>query len=310
MRTFAPLVCALLLAACSDTPSAGSGSTSATSSSGATGSSSSSSGSSTSGSSGSLSSSSSSSSSSGSSGSSSGSSASSGSGSSGSGSSGSTGSSGSSGAVDAGPADAGVYTYTLSNNTYWCHVYQSGTLVDLVQSDAGCMTAMPACIGESLPLEPEVHVPEPMRVAYLQEPPPDGPHWGCWAPWNQSHAYDALPAERFVHNSEHSGVILLYACDPDAGLPDGGGCDTLAAPLIAYAQDGGPPAPAGDRRYLVTARPGMAHTYAALAWGWRLEFDDWDAGLVDCFAAAHLGAGPENAGVDPSQSACPQSYAP
>ena len=68
--------------------------------------------------------------------------------------------------------------------------------------------------------------------------------------------------------------------------------------------------PQGDTRYLVTARPQQHTAYSALAWGWRLELDALDAGTLDCFARAHLGAAPENFGGNPDLGGCPQSYAP
>lgn len=212
--------------------------------------------------------------------------------------------------VDAGPFDGGVYTYDAGPNRYWCRVVVDGGLVGTDADDAGCITPLPACAGTSIPLEPEVHVPEPMTVAYIAQPPASGPHWPCWAPWGVLHAHAALPTERWLHNSEHAGVVLLYRCDPGAGLPDGGSCDAMAAPLIAYAQDGGPLAPDGDARYLVTADPNLPTSYTAIAWGWRLEFDAWDPERVSCFARAHLGAGPEELYQDPDPNSCPQSYAP
>jgi hypothetical protein len=194
--------------------------------------------------------------------------------------------------------------------TFYCRIIRDGGVVDLGMLDSGCSPALPDCAGQAIALEPELHVPEPQRVSYLAEPPPSGPHWPCWAPWGVSHAATALDAERFVHNLEHGGVVLLYGCAPDAGLVDGGSCAAMAGPLAAYANDGGPRAPAGDARYLVTARPQLRTAYAVIAWGWRLELDALDAGVLDCFARTHLGAAPEDFGGNPDPSGCPQSYAP
>src|SRR6185437_15997274 len=128
--------------------------------------------------------------------------------------------------------------------------------------------------------------PEPTRVAYRWEPEPAGPHWPCWESWSLIHAYSKLPTERWLHNSEHGGIIVLYRCDTDAGLPDGGSCDAMANPLIAFAADGGPPSVDGDMRYLVVARPQLPTNYALVAWGWRLLTDTWDPATAACFAAA------------------------
>lgn len=189
--------------------------------------------------------------------------------------------------------------------------YGDGGYVTLTDTDAGCEPALPACAGTPLLADPGIHVTEPEHVAYAEDPPASGPHWPCWAPWDQTHAHVVLPTERWMHNAEHTGVVLLYRCDPDAGLDDGGSCDALADPLIAYAVDGGPRVPgAGDMRYLVTAHPSMPSTYAAIAWGWRLELDTFDAEALTCFANAHLGGGYENLSAFPDPESCPQSYAP
>ena len=218
------------------------------------------------------------------------------------------------GSGDAGPTDAGPFTYDAGPNTYRCLVYDQGTLTDFPQDDAGCITDLPACAGESVPLDPEFHVPEPTIVAYRFEPETAAPHWPCWASWSLIHAYSKLPPERFIHNSEHGGIILLYRCDTDAGLPDGGTCDAMVDPLIAFATDGGPPSHDGDMRYLVVARPELPTNYALIAWGWQLLLDSWDPAQAACFASAHEAAGPEdipaNLQNDPDPTACPQSYAP
>lgn len=231
-------------------------------------------------------------------------------------STGSAGSAGTTGAAtsgstggDGGPPDAGIFRYDAGLAPAYCVIMQGGRAQDAGQGDGGCVPTL-ACLGTPVPLEPELHVPEPERVAYLADPPPSGPHWPCWAPWGSGHATRALPAERFVHNLEHGGVVLLYRCDPDAGLDDGGSCAAMAEALVAFAADGGPAAPAGDMRYLVAARPELPTVYAALAWGWRLELSTFDPAEVSCFAGGHLGAAPENFGANPDPAGCPQSYAP
>jgi hypothetical protein len=183
---------------------------------------------------------------------------------------------------------------------YWCKGPDGG----FSEVDAGCSPALDACAGASLPLEHVVHVNEPTQVAYFAVPPVSGPHWPCWEAWGPTHA--ALPAERFVHNLEHGGVVILVQCLPDAGPSD---CDNALQPAINLTVTG-PVAPQGDARYLVTPEPDVAHAYTALAWGWRLELDAWDQAAFECFAASHIGLGPEPVGADPSITACPQSYAP
>src|SRR5437763_896218 len=74
------------------------------------------------------------------------------------------------------------------------------------------------------PLEAAVHVAEPTPVRYQSNPPASGAHWPMWqTPWG---AYPGgLPRERWVHNLEHGGIVLLYNCPS--------GCDELIAQLTA-----------------------------------------------------------------------------
>ena len=143
------------------------------------------------------------------------------------------------------------------------------------------------------------HVPEGTVVSYPDNPPSSGDHWACWAPWGVASA--VLPPERWVHNLEHGGVVLLFKCD----TPDG--CPALSEPLRQIAADA-PDAPGGGHRILVTADPELPSNVAAVAWGFVLLEDAPDEAQIDCFASAHEGMGPEDIPDDPPPDACPQSY--
>ena len=156
-----------------------------------------------------------------------------------------------------------------------------------------------ACQGEARPLQGALHVPEGTTVSYADNPPSSGDHWPCWATWGV--AKSVLPPERWVHNLEHGGIVLLYQCQTTDG------CPTLSQPLIDIASRA-PDAPTGGHRFVVTADPNLPTNVAAVAWGFVLSADAPNEADIDCFASAHEGQGPEDIPDDPPQSACPQSY--
>lgn len=203
-------------------------------------------------------------------------------------------------AADAGstmePGDAGGASVD-GGPSYWTKV----------AVDGGSLGSYDACVGTAWPLEAAAHLPEPTPIAYPRTPPVSGPHWPCWAPW--ATATRPLPPERFVHNLEHAGIVLLYRCDttttPDGGLacPD----DQAALEAFVAAQ---PLDATGRRRFLISSNAQLATRYAAVAWGWSLERDALDPAEFACFAAAHLEQGPENYGGDPSPATCPHVFPP
>ena len=164
----------------------------------------------------------------------------------------------------------------------------------LINPDGG------ACAGEeSRPIAGETHETEGTPIAYADNPPSSGNHWPCWAPWGV--ARSVLPTERWVHNLEHGGVVLLYKCDTVDGCPQ------LSQPLVDIAGRL-PDAPGGGHRVLVTADPDLPQNIAAVAWGFRMLADAPVEADLACFAASHEGHGPEDISSDPPTDACPQSY--
>ena len=203
-----------------------------------------------------------------------------------------------------GQSDAGS-TRSADGSTYWARVNLDGG-----SPDGG----YPDCVGQAWPLEGATHVPEPTRVTYHHNPPASGSHWPCWAPW--AIATRVLPKERFVHNLEHGGIVLLYHCDePDGGFApdafaDGGSPCPEEARTAAALVNGAPNDPQGARRYVVSARPDLPTRYAAVSWGFTLERDSLDPATFGCFVNAHLAQGPEDTSADPPPDECPQVYPP
>ncbi len=131
------------------------------------------------------------------------------------------------------------------------------------------------------------HVPIGTTVSYGANPPAGGDHYPYWATWG-IHA-DTVPAEYFVHNEEHGGLILLYNCP--SGCP--GIVDTLTEIVNAQPAD---PLCAGSgvtNRMVMTPDPNILGPVAAAAWGWTYnEFDDCvDVASLQDFIDQHYGVG-------------------
>jgi hypothetical protein len=150
-------------------------------------------------------------------------------------------------------------------------------------SDGGAAFACGPGI-DAPPLEGAMHVVEPTPVTYAANPPSSGPHWPMWQePWG---AYPAeLPRERWVHNLEHGGVVLLYNCPA--------GCTDVVTALTAL-RDATPPDRFNEQRLLITPDSVMPHRVAAVAWGWRWQGDAVDGATLRCFIDARYDRAPES----------------
>ncbi|HXU69635.1 MAG TPA: DUF3105 domain-containing protein [Polyangia bacterium] len=134
------------------------------------------------------------------------------------------------------------------------------------------------------PNEGQLHVPEPTMVDYQSNPPASGPHWPMWQePWQPYP--DGLPRERWVHNLEHGGIVLLYNCP--------GGCDDVVGELTALWQ-ATPPDRYNEQRVLIVPDSAMPHKVAAIAWGWRWQGESVDSGAIRCFMDARYDRAPES----------------
>lgn len=138
--------------------------------------------------------------------------------------------------------------------------------------------------------EERLQVPEPIHVQtnieYPDPPPVGGPHNPCWGTWGV-HA-EPLPDDNWVHNLEHGGVILLYNCTED--------CSADIAELADFV--------GSHRRTLLTEYDVLPHRYAAVAWGYRIQMDTLDIGVLDAFYALHFDEAPESIDSGPGSN-CP-----
>jgi len=136
------------------------------------------------------------------------------------------------------------------------------------------------------------HVATGSEIAWTNNPPTGGPHYGVWAAWDRQYA--ALPRGNYVHNAEHGGVILLYRCD--AGCPDV--VTSLLAVARAMQADSLCASPI-TKRVIVTGDPLLPDgvQVAAVAWNHAYTASCYDT-YVETFAREHYAKGPENTCFD------------
>lgn len=148
---------------------------------------------------------------------------------------------------------------------------------DLCASCGGCE--------ETLPVLSAFHTDQP--VNYTDHPPASGDHNGCWASWAE---HTSLPAEFWVHNLEHGGVVLLHNC--------GGNCDAELTQMRAFLS--------AHPRTLMTEYTLMPERFALVSWGHRLVADCWDAQAAQEFYEVNFNHGREDvAAGPPTQCAMP-----
>lgn len=163
------------------------------------------------------------------------------------------------------------------------------TVISMPVVDAGAAADAGDSLGcgpgvDSPPSEGQLHVAEPTPVIYAANPPASGPHWPMWQePWG---AYpDGVPRERWVHNLEHGGVVLLYNCPS--------GCDDVVTALNEL-REGTRPDQYNEQRLLVLPDAQMPHKVAAVAWLWRWQGEAVDRAALRCFVDARYDHAPES----------------
>ncbi|MBM4362046.1 MAG: DUF3105 domain-containing protein [Deltaproteobacteria bacterium] len=148
--------------------------------------------------------------------------------------------------------------------------------------DGGAVCTSCGDCDEAVAVTGGVHVDDP--IDYPDLPPAGGDHASCWAPWGAHE--DEVPDDRWVHNLEHGGVVLLYRC----ATPD---CAAEAADLA-------------ELRALVESSPQLLLTpsaelptrFAAVAWGRRLRSDCLDPEAARRFYESHAnGPGAPEPGI-------------
>jgi hypothetical protein len=149
--------------------------------------------------------------------------------------------------------------------------------------DAGLICASCGGCEEQLPVTSAQHVSG--AVDYPDIPPVGGPHSQCWADWGVHET--EVRTERWVHNLEHGGVVLLYRCDD--------GCETEVQSLRDFV--------AAHPRTLLTPSAALPERFAAVAWERRIVSECLDLAAIARFYDARVDHGPESLS-DPPPVVC------
>ena len=151
----------------------------------------------------------------------------------------------------------------------------------------GLASALPGTpVGQTVPLEGADHVAEGTPVTYKSRPPASGPHYPTWS---QTFGFmqPAPPVGIWLHNLEHGAVVFLYNC-PQA-------CPELEQQLkdLYAALPLGRNARGGRARALILPYADMDRKLAVVAWGWKLELDEFDQDQMLKFYESRIDRGPE-----------------
>ena len=141
------------------------------------------------------------------------------------------------------------------------------------------------------------HVTLGTFVRYAACPPASGRHYSAPdegpLPPRFYGPDDATTPQGWIHNLEHSGLVLLYRCREGDTACDGSGQQALKDFTSTLPNSPICNLPA-TQTLLVTRFDQMAWPYAALLWDQVLPLDTWDAQLVrDFFAQQGERSGPE-----------------
>lgn len=138
-----------------------------------------------------------------------------------------------------------------------------------------------------IPIEGFQHVQPGTPLTYDHSPPSSGAHypnpmvWGVYA--------EPIPEGNFVHNLEHSGIVILYHC------PEG--CPELVEQLQDFYDNAPPEDQFKEVKILVTPYDReLPAKVVGLAWGFQLnlyQFDEADKEALLSFYQRHVNQGPE-----------------
>ena len=138
-----------------------------------------------------------------------------------------------------------------------------------------------------IPVEGFQHVQPGMPITYNHYPPSSGAHypkpmvWGVYA--------EPIPEGNFVHNLEHSGIVILYHCPQ--------GCPELVKQLQDFYDHAPPEDQFNEVKVLITPYDReLPAKVVALAWGFQLnlyQFDEADKEALLSFYQHRVNHGPE-----------------
>ena len=164
------------------------------------------------------------------------------------------------------------------------------TQAPTMQSISGFGEDLPdSCIiGEVdyIPATSASHIDE-LPISYEIEPPSSGDHRSQWAKWG---AYETLPAERWLHNLEHGGIVVLY----QPGLIEED-YQAILQFLQNYPADEG-----GTLRWILTPYESLTTPVALITWQWRMFLSCWHEQDIQSFIQRTYRRAPEDIAADGS----------
>ena len=143
-------------------------------------------------------------------------------------------------------------------------------------------------MGDEIADEGREHVAIGTPVTYQHNPPASGTHFPQAQPYG---VYDAPVLEGFwVHNLEHGGVVLLFACDGDACKQTADQIRPLFEKLPKSRWDNvkfvAVPYTKTDSQ--------MTTPFMLVAWDRQLPLQTLDESIIQTFYKAYVDKGPEN----------------
>jgi hypothetical protein len=147
----------------------------------------------------------------------------------------------------------------------------------------------PACAAPVTADVPEIsfnHLELPTAIDYEHHPPSSGDHRPQWALWGE---YGFLPPQRWLHNAEHGGIILLY--HPCASP------QTIDA-LRVFAQTRPLDSDNQPFRYILTPYPDLEGEVGAVAWTHTVVMSCYDPATLGAFVDTYHRQAPEDVSAD------------
>ena len=197
--------------------------------------------------------------------------------------------------------NAGVNNTPAPNSEAPNHTHPSNSVtptdditVDLIDYACADANYVPGeCVAGAVvegPAEPaRQHIALPTPIVYSEHPPSTGDHRPQWGRWG---VYEYMPPQRFIHNLEHGGVVLLY--DPCASAEV---VEQLRAFALSIPADDG-----GEFRWVLSPYPGLPTQVAALAWRFTYTSECVNEEELRAFVEAHYRQAPEDIGAEGSYS--------
>ncbi len=137
-------------------------------------------------------------------------------------------------------------------------------------------------IGERVPNEGFEHVPIGTATAYKAYPPASGTHYPVPA---QAGVYpEGLAPGFWIHSLEHGYIVLLYKSPPNPKM-----LTTFHEMVQAF-----PMSKFRNVKLVIAPYADMPHSFAVLAWDWRLWLDSFDQAEILAFYRAHVDHGRED----------------